>query len=138
MSKKLRVLTLIGTLCISLTACGEEQPLQSSDEIRKDLNKIIPKLKMIGKFCVEKAISDNPTIDLKTTNNKTDIDYMFKEFRECLVNNGGESLDKEFDKKTDQLKVVLQKEGWTEEKSKAEVHRIVEDLQKAVYSPIFG
>ena len=44
MSKKLRVLTLIGALCISLTACGEEQPLQSSDEIRKDLKNLQSKI----------------------------------------------------------------------------------------------
>lgn len=138
MSKKLRVLTLtlIGALCISLTACGEEQPLQSSDEIKKDLNKIMPKFKMIGKFCMEKAISDNPPS--KTIYAKEESDYVIEEYKKCILNNNdGLPLDEEFSKKTDQLKIVLQNEGLSEDKAKDEIYEFAGDVILTVYGPFY-
>lgn len=128
MSKKLRVLTLtlIGALCISLTACGEEQPLQSSDEIRKDLKNLESKILNIAKFCVSKTKMDNPNLSVMKN---SDFSKLLKESNNCLSQNGFDDLNVEVDKKTNQLKEVLQKEGFLKVQAQAEVDNYIKNIE---------
>ena len=100
--------------------------MQSSDEIRKDLKNLESKILNIAKFCVSKTKMDNPNLSVMK---ESDSYKLWKESANCLSQNGYDDLNVEVDKKTNQLKEVLQKEGFLKVQAQAEVDNYIKNVE---------
>ena len=100
MSKKLRVLTLIGALCLSYSAFADRTP----DEITKEMYSIEKPLLNATKICVKEAREKGLVND-----------DMFEYVNKCIgsLNNGMDlySFDNTMNKLESELKDALKKQG---------------------------
>lgn len=100
MSKKLRVLTLIGALCLSCSAFADRTP----DEITKEM------------YSIEKPLLNATKIFVKEAREKGLVnDDMFEYVNKCIgsLNNGMDlySFDNTMNKLESELKDALKKQG---------------------------
>ena len=119
MSKKLRVLTLIGALCLSCSAFADRTP----DEITNEIYSIEKPLLNATKICVKEAREKGLVNDEN-----------FKYVNKCVgsLNNGMDlySYDKTTNKLESELKDALKKQGVPESDINILVKGIDDDLNR--------